>query len=91
LNRLCIVFEQGIITVSIAKSARHCNHVYLIKEHIFNFVSAEQFEVVAIAQGMHYTIAALYRASGIMDEQGYGGFHGVFIDAKIVLWSKTMT
>jgi hypothetical protein len=40
---------------------------------------------------MHYTIAALYRASGIMDEQGYGGFHGVFIDAKIVLWSKTMT
>jgi hypothetical protein len=72
--------KQVVVTVSIAKTTRHCNHVYVIEEHIFNFVSAEQFEVVAIAQGMHYTIATLYRASGIMNEQGYGGFHGVFIN-----------
>jgi phosphoketolase len=65
---LRIVFEQGIITVSITKPTGHCNHVYSVKEHIFDFVSTEQFEVVVVAQGLHDSIATLYRTFRIMNE-----------------------
>jgi hypothetical protein len=32
---------------------------------------------------MHYTIAALDRTSRVMNEKGYGGFHGVFMCSYI--------
>jgi hypothetical protein len=52
--------KQSIIGISISKAARYHNNINVVKENVFYFMLAENFEVKVIAQGMHDAIAALY-------------------------------
>jgi hypothetical protein len=43
------VFEQPVKGVSIANAAWHSNHVYIIKEYVFQLITPKYFELVMIA------------------------------------------